>query len=228
MKSLSRRMFLGASAGAVSALSRPGTALAAPAQQKCVVDYRALPVQPAYLTVDCASRRNFQLYRKNTDYLGLAGAVSMTSVRGRQGTFEGGNLFLFPWLKPKGQGLARLWGAVAPTSATAYMSAGPIPNAALPVEEYFCNFVLEAPATLFIGFQVDVPYSKLESRFDWFTTVDKLADGKGVGIDWTSSNLNNGWFAGSRFIPKTDQCGGSTWRKLIIAGLNQAASAAAC
>ena len=75
-----------------------------------------------------------------------------------------------------------------------------------------------------VGFQVDVPYRPLEARFDWFTNVDQLADGKGVGIDWTSSNLNNPWFGGSRFIPNKDQCDGPTWRKLIVDGLNQAAA----
>jgi hypothetical protein len=228
MNDLSRRAFLGVSASVLPALYLHETAAAAPASPPCVANYGPQPVQPSYLTVDCASRRNFQLYRKNTDYLGLVGTVSMTAVRGRQGSYEAGNLFLFPWLKPKAQGLGRVWGAVAPTSATAYMSAGPIPNTSLPVDEYFCNVVLAAPATMFIGFQVDVPYSRVEGRFDWFTNVDKLTDGKGVGIDWTSSNLNNGWFGGSRFIPKSNQCGGSTWRNLIVAGLNQASSGPTC
>jgi hypothetical protein len=152
----------------------------------------------------------------------------MTAVSGRQGNYQAGNLFLFPWLKPKGRGLGRLWGAVAPISNTASMTAEPIPNTNLPPDEYFCNFVIQAQPKLFIGFQIDVPYSPVESRFDWFTNVDKLADGQGVGIDWTSSNLNNGWFGGSRFIPKTTQCGGSNWRKLIVAGLNQASSGPTC
>jgi hypothetical protein len=55
--------------------------------------------------------------------------------------------------------------------------------------------------------------------------VAALADGKGVGIAWTSSNLNHSWFGGSRFIPKEDDCGGATWRKLIIDGLQQASGA---
>jgi hypothetical protein len=77
---------------------------------------------------------------------------------------------------------------------------------------------------MFIGFQVDVPYSKVEGRFDWFTNVPKLADGKGVGIDWTSSNLNHPWFGGSRFIPNKDTCYGAAWRKLIVDGLMQAST----
>jgi len=56
--------------------------------------------------------------------------------------------------------------------------------------------------------------------------VDKLADGAGIGIDFTSHNLNGPWFAGSNWIPKSDDCSGNAWRSLIVAGLNQAASAA--
>ena len=63
---------------------------------------------------------------------------------------------------------------------------------------------------------------------DWRTmaelTVYNLADGKAVGIDWTSNNLNQTWFGGSRFIPKNDTCYGAAWRKLIVDGLMQASS----
>ena len=65
----------------------------------------------------------------------------------------------------------------------------------------------------------------MDAKFPWFTNV-KLADAS-VGIDWTSSNLNNGWFGGSRTIPSTADCNGGQWRKLIVDGLNQA-SAAIC
>src|ERR1700736_1355067 len=58
---------------------------------------------PNRLTVDCASARNFRAFRQNPDYLGLAGTVSMSFVRGQFGTYQAGNLFLYPWLKPKGQ-----------------------------------------------------------------------------------------------------------------------------
>ena len=87
--------------------------------------------------------------------------------------------------------------------------------------------VLQAPWTSFIGFQLDKSYSKYEARLAWFTNVDKLADGKGVGIDWTSANLNNPWFGGSHWIPNTDACNGKAWREIIIAGLQQA-SVPAC
>jgi hypothetical protein len=225
MRQLSRRAFVGMSASAAACLQVPAGAFAA---VQCVTG--AYPgFLPARLTVDCASRRNFALFRQNADYLGLAGAVSMTAVRGKLGRYEAGNLFLFPWLKPKGQALGqgKVWNAVVPTSATAYRQASPIPGATLPQDEYFCHFVLQAPLPAFIGFAVDTPFSKLEAKLGLYSNVDKLSDGKPVGIDWASSNLNHPWFGGDRQIPATDSCNGNAWRKLIVDGLNQA-SVGAC
>jgi hypothetical protein len=220
MTEFDRRTFVGLSVGGVSALALPAPLHAA---AQCVTG--ALPgFQPTMLTVDCASKRNFQLFRKASDYVGLAGVVSMSFVRGSQGSYTAGNLFLFPWLKPKGQG--RNLSASMPLNATQYVGATPIPNATLPLDEYFLRFVLRAPWTSFIGFQVDAPYSATDARNDWCSNVDKLADGAGVGIDWTSHNLNGPWFGGSHWIPGDDTCGGKAWRSLVVAGLAQASSPA--
>jgi hypothetical protein len=215
-----RRAVLGSCVGGVAAFYLPTELSAAP---QCVTAPLP-PFLPNRLSVDCASARNFRAFRQNPDYLGLAGTVSMSVVQGKFGTYQAGNLFLYPWLKPKGQG--RTLPAAMPTSATQVVNATPIPDATLPLDEYFCRHVLQAPWTSFIGFHVDVPYSGDDARRDWFTNVDKLADGKGVGIDWTSSNLNNPWFGGSNWIPNTDSCSGNAWRQVIVAGLNQACAAA--
>src|SRR5882762_3107200 len=125
MDDFSRRAFLGASLVAVETLRQSISAIAAP---QCVTG--SLPAfLPNRLSVDCASRLNFRLFRQNTAYLGLAGAVSMTFVRGKRGSYAAGNLFLFPWLKPKGRALGQntVWPSVAPTSATKYVQASPIP-----------------------------------------------------------------------------------------------------
>jgi hypothetical protein len=225
MHNISRRALLGGSLAAAATLRQPTMALAA---TQCVTG--PLPsFQPTRLTVDCASRRNFQLFRQNTAYLGLAGAVSMTFVRGKIGSYTAGNLFLFPWLKPKGRalGASKVWSSVAPVDATRSISAGPIPGATLPQDEYFCRIVLQVPWTSFIGFTVDEPFSKDQARLAWFTNIDKLADGGGAGIDWTSHNLNRPWFGGSSWIPNTDECGGNAWRQVIADGLMQA-SASVC
>jgi hypothetical protein len=225
MSNLDRRTFLGGSLGALAVVAQPATALA---QTQCVSG--SLPAfLPARLTVDCASRNNFKQFRQNAGYLGLAGTVSMSSVRGKFGSYPAGNLFLFPWLKPKGVALGqtKVWGALMPTSATAAKQASPIPNATLPQDEYFCNVVLQASPNVFIGFAADVPFNTLEAQLGLYTNVDQLADGQPMGLDWASSNLNNPWFGGSRAIPETEVCNGSAWRKLIVDGLNQA-SVGAC
>jgi hypothetical protein len=223
MSDFSRRAFVEISLGGAAACLTPALAAA----QQCVTG--GLPgFLPSNLTVDCASKRNFHAFRQYPEYLGLAGVVSMTFVRGSKGTYPAGNLFLFPWLKKKGQALAgRTWPAVVPINATQVVNSSPIPNAALPLDECICRFRLEAPSASFIGFQVDTPLTKWEARWAWFTNVDKLADGKGIGITWTSANLNYPWFGGSRWIPNTDACNGKAWRAVIIAGLNHA-SVPAC
>jgi hypothetical protein len=219
----SRRAFIGASLVAVGTLRQSVSAIAAP---QCVTG--SLPgFLPNRLTVDCASRMNFRLFRKNPTYLGLAGVVSMTFVRGTQGSYSAGNLFLFPWLKPKGRARSVVWPSVAPTDATQFVQASPIPNAYLPLDEYFCRIVLKAPWSNFIGFELDAPFGQGRAKLAWVTNVDKLADGGPVGINWTSSNLNRAWFGGSSCIPNTDTCNGRAWRKVIVDGLNQA-SVGAC
>src|ERR1700709_1231582 len=114
MSGFDRRAFLGMSVGAVSMLRHPLSAAAQPAA--CVPGGTAqfLPVR---LNVDCASRRNFQLFRKNTADVGLAGVVSMSFVRGRYGSYDAGSMMVFPWLKPKGKNLAALPAAM-PVSST--------------------------------------------------------------------------------------------------------------
>jgi hypothetical protein len=208
------------SAAAVAATGQPISALAA---AECVTGpYPGF--LPNYLTVDCASKRNFQLFRQNPDYLGLAGVVSMTAVLGKFGTYQAGNLFLFPWLKPKGRLSGKAWAAVLPVNATQSMQAGPIPGSTLPQDEYFCQYILQAQSSQFIGFGVDTPFGALEAQMGLYTNV-KLADGKALGIDWASSNLNLPWFGGSRAIPNTDTCNGAAWRKLIIDGIDRASPA---
>jgi len=221
MIAVDRRAFVGMSAASLPALCSPQSVQAA---AQCIAG--SLPgFLPVMLTVDCASKHNFRTFRQNSKFLGLAGAVSMTFVTGNKGSYPAGNLFLFPWIKPAGQG--RNFNAVLPVNAVQTLSAEPIPDGTLPLDEYFCRFVLRAPWTSFIGFQLDNPYSGDDTRRDWFTNLDKLADGKGVGIEWTSSNLNNSWFGGSHWIPKDDTCSGAAWRKLIEAALVRA-SVPAC
>jgi hypothetical protein len=213
-----RRAFLGMSAGAISMLRHP---LTAAAQTPACVPGGMAQFLPTRLNVDCASRRNFQLFRNNTSDVGLAGVVSMSFVRGKYGSYDAGSMMVFPWSKPKAKNGALP--AVVPVNGLQFMPSAPIPNATLPLDEYFCNYRLLAPLPMFIGFQVDVPYGQNEARLDWFSNAT-LADGQDVGIDWTSCNLNQPWFGGSRTIPNKDTCNGAAWRKLIVDGLSQAST----
>jgi hypothetical protein len=219
MQSLDRRAFL-AAVGAFSLAPSSGSN-AAPV---CVTNGLP-PFTPNRLTIDCATRVNFANYRKNAAYQGLAGVVSMTHVKGRYGEYPAGNLFLFPWLNASGLklGAAKDWRAVMPVSLTKSAPATPIPGWTLPLDEYFCRIVLETPVQSFIGFRVDAPFPEKNSPTrPWRTNVSQLADRAPIGIEWTSSNLNRPWFAGSQWIPPTDDCKGNAWRALIIDGLNQA------
>ncbi len=76
MVDFSRRAFLSMSGGGLSVLAHPVSALA---QATCSM---MPPFLPNQLTVDCASRQNFQLYRKNAPYLGLTGVVNMSFASG--------------------------------------------------------------------------------------------------------------------------------------------------
>src|SRR5262249_16880113 len=143
--------------------------------------------------------------------------------RGKWGSYPAGSLFLFPWLKPKGQLLTgKVWPAVVPGADTQLLNSAPIPNGALPVDDAFLRFKLQAPVDAFIGLQAGTSLPAWEGKWAWYTNVDKLCDGKPVGITWTSANLNQPWFGGSRWIPNTDVCNGKAWRTVIIAALNQA------
>jgi hypothetical protein len=218
-----RRAFLGLTAGALSVLHNPQTVFGA----TCVTS--GLPeFLPARLTVDCASRKNYNIFRANSGYMGLAGAVNMTWVQGKYGRYEAGNLFLFPWLKDKGRafGPNKVWGSLIPISATQTMAMSPINQWLLPPDEHFCRYCIQAPWASFIGFRLDVAVGVNDAKRPWFTNT-KLADGRTWGIAWNSSNLNDPWFGGSRWIPNTDGCKGNAWRALIVDGLKQA-SAGVC
>jgi hypothetical protein len=91
----------------------------------------------------------------------------------------------------------------------------------------FLSVRAEGAGVDFIGFELDVPFGQGRARLPWVTNVNKLADGKPLGINWTSSNLNRPWFGGNSCIPNSETCNGNAWRKVIVDGLNQA-SVGAC
>ena len=119
MIAMDSRAFVGMTAGTLSAVCTPESVFAA---AQCVTG--GLPgFLPTMLTVDCASKQNFRTFRQNPKLLGLAGVVSMSFVRGRQGDYPAGNLFLFPWVKPKVQG--KSLAAAVPLNGVHYPSRCP-------------------------------------------------------------------------------------------------------
>jgi hypothetical protein len=213
MATVSRRTFVTGSASAAGAFAfLPTTVLAAP---QCVSSYL-----PARLTVDCASRQNFQIFRQYSAYVGLAGIVSMTAIVSKVGRYPAGNLFLFPCLKVKGR--APVFKAYFPTSTAASNTTAPGLWGA-PRDEYLCRTVLQAAPASFIGVEIDVPFGTDRASTPRFSNIAGLPDGQPLGINWTSSTLNHRHFAGSRLIPANGVCSGETWRKLIIDGLKLAA-----
>lgn len=231
MSKLDRRAFLFASVGALSATG--GFAHAAPALQ-CSSPSVPAAIVPNRLLVDCAARLNFKLFRANPDYVGLTGLVSLNVVKAKLGTYPAGTMMLFPQLKPKGVALGanRVWpsyvtAADPATGASTLRQVDAIRMQTLPADDYFCLVVLSAPSSFFIGFSVDAASDPVPGNQTWVSNVEKLADGKGVTVGWSSANFNAPWFGGSRWIPADDQCQGKAWRAVIIDGLSQA-SIGAC
>jgi hypothetical protein len=107
----------------------------------------------------------------------------MTFVRGSQGAYSAGNLFLFPWLKRRGPAGSVVWPSVMPIDATQFVQASPIPNKNLPLGDYFCHFVLKAPSSNFIGFELDTPFGQGRSRLAWVTNLDSSR----MALRWVST-----------------------------------------
>ena len=213
MSDLSRRSFIATSVGALSLLHDPLRALACSELEGAGLASR--------LNIAQSTRRNLRTFVESKGALGLAGLVSMTAVTGELGSYDANALFLFPWVKAHAP--APLPAAYLPVGNEEVAAATPFTPAGIALDEHFCRFVLKAPPENFIGFVVDTPVPAYLARHPWFTNVDDLAAGKGVGIHWTSGNLNPPWFAGSTWIPPETGYG-AYWRNRIVDGLREAAS----
>jgi hypothetical protein len=213
MRDLNRRSFIGTSVGALALLNDPLAALAC--------SESAAAALPSRLNVAHAARQNLRAYFKNESALGLAGLVSMETVKGEFGTYAANSLFLFPYTKPNGP--SALPAAYLPVGEEGIATTMPFTPAGLALDEQFCRYVLQAPPESFIGFVIEKPVAEYLAHYPWFTNVHDLVEGKSVGIHWTSGNLNPRWFNGSTWIPPgtTD---GAHWRRLIVDGLREAAS----
>jgi hypothetical protein len=197
MSALSRRSFIGACVGGLSVL-RSGRTISA--------GLECDPISPPHeLTFDCSVANSLKLFLQNVDALGLVGLVCVKPARG----FAYGRFFLAPWLKPSDRPTGPFANVLRPTG--------------IPLDEQFCVYGLRAPTSNFIGFSIDQPVSGTTAQLPWYSNVDDIMGGS-VGIEWVSINLNQPWFAGSRWIPEDKTCDGMYWRALVVAALRRAAA----
>jgi hypothetical protein len=211
METPSRRAFLATSAGIVCAIHSANTALAA--LQVSATD------TPVSLRISLANALNFRLFAQNRDTLGLSAVMAMRPVDGRLGSYPAGSLFLFPFNRDatSARELAHLPG---PDAASPLIKSAAMTTLGLPPDEFFCHYVLKAPWQGFISCALDAPIAREIGMSPWHSNLE--IGGTTIGIRWTSSNLNHPWFAGSRWIPESDD--GQIGRARIIGGVRRAAA----
>lgn len=210
METPSRRAFLATSAGCFCAIHRASVALA---------DLQVNAIDtPVSLRISLANALNFRSFEQNRAALGLTAVMAMRSVDGKLGSYPTGSLFLFPFNRDatSARELAHLPGS---NTASPLIKAAPMTTLGLPPDEFFCHYVLKAPWQSFISCILDMPIAREIGAWPWHSNVE--IGGTTIGIRWTSSNLNHPWFAGSRWIPESDD--GQVWRARIIDGVHRAA-----
>jgi hypothetical protein len=210
MEAPSRRGFLATSAGGYCAIYSGNTALAA-------LQIGSIE-SPVSLRISLANALNFRLFAQNRSTLGLTAVMAMRPVDGRLGSYPASSLFLFPFNRDatSARELAHLPG---PEAASPLIKTAAMTTHGLPPDEFFCHYVLKAPWQSFISCTLDAPVVRDIGTSPWHGNVE--IGGTTIGIRWTSSNLNHPWFAGSRWIPESDD--GQVWRARIIDGVRRAA-----
>jgi len=210
MKTPSRRAFLATSAGGFCAIHGANAALAA---------LQIGPIEsPVSLRISLANALNFRLFAQNRSTLGLSAVMAMRPVDGRLGSYPASSLFLFPFNRDatSARELAHLPG---PDAASPLIKTAAMTTLGLPPDEFFCHYVLKAPWQSFISCALEAPVAREIGTAPWHSNVE--IGGATIGVRWTSSNLNHPWFAGSRWIPESDD--GQIWRSRIIDGVRRAA-----
>ena len=183
----------------------------------------AAPFEAANLSssarIDLANALNFELFVRSKNTLGLTAVMAMRPVQGEFGNYPAASLFLFPFMRGASSAdePAFLPGASA---ASPLIETAPMTTLGLAPDEFFCHYVLKAPWQSFIGCALDAPIAREIGVAPWHSN-EAIGD-ETIGIRWTSSNLNDRWFDGSRWIPESDD--GNAWRARIIQGVRRAAA----
>jgi len=211
METPSRRAFFAISAGGVCVVHGGSAALAA--RPLDAID------TPVSSQIRLASALNLRSFLRNRDTLGLSAVMAMQPVDGELGSYPAGSLLLFPF---KRHASSPDQPAFLPGSqrASPLITAVPMMTRGLAPDEFFCHYVLKAPWQSFISCEFGAPIAREIGLAPWHGNV-AIGDDI-VGVRWTSSNLNDSWFLGSRWIPETDL--GKAWRARIIDGVRRAAA----
>jgi hypothetical protein len=211
METPSRRAFFAISVGGLCVVRSAGAAFAA-------LQLDAVGA-PASARISLANALNFRSFVLHKETLGLTAVMAMQPVEGGLGRYPAGSLFLFPFKRdvsgPDQPAFLPGSGAASPLVTTV-----PMTTLGLAPDEFFCHYVLKAPWQSFISCALDTPIACEIGIWPWHSNV-AIGD-ETIGIRWTSSNLNNPWFDGSRWIPESDH--GKAWRARIIDGVRRAAA----
>lgn len=211
MSGSSRRAFFAISASGFCALQFGGSAWAALETSAAVL---------ARAPLDLVNRLNLQVFLAGGNALRLAGLMSMEPIHGERGHYERASLLLFPFKREASAADATAFLPGADVAKPIIRTAAMDPLG-LPPDEFLCHYVLNAPRQSFIGFELGAPLPRDCANRPWHSNLK--VGGIVLGATWTSANLNDRWFAGSRWIP--DDESGRAWRDRIIGGLRRAAAA---
>jgi hypothetical protein len=212
MNTVNRRAFL--ATAAVGLCTTPGTSLLQASQQ---IHGSQTPQSPR---ISFANALNFSSFVQNKEKLALSAVMAMRPIACKAGSYPSGSLFLFPFSQRNSQASSAAAFLPGSDAGAPLIATAPMATLGLPPDEFFCHYVIQAPPQSFIGCEVGAPVAHNDSRGPWHGNV--VIAGETVGFRWTSSNLNDPWFGGSRWIPESDE--GNPCRDRFIDGVRHAAA----
>lgn len=177
---------------------------------------------PPSRQIALANALNFLSFAQNREELALIAVMAMRPVDGKVGGYPSGSLLLFPFSLRHSQTSSAAAFLLGSGPGNSPITAAPMTTLGLPPDEFFCHYVIEASPHGFISCEVGAPIARDDSRGPWHGNV--VIAGETFGFRWTSSNLNDRWFGGSRWIPDDDN--GAVWRDRFIEGVRGAAALA--
>jgi hypothetical protein len=212
MNTVNRRAFL--ATAAVGLCTTPGTSLLQALQQ---IHGRQIPQSPH---LAFANALNFSSFAQNKEKLALSAVMAMRPVACKVGSYPFGSLFLFPFSQCNSEVSSAAAFLPGSDAGSPLIATAPMATLGLPLDEFFCHYVIQAPPQSFVSCEVGGPIAQNDSRGPWHGNA--MIAGEAIGFRWTSSNMNHPWFGGSRWIPGSAD--GNSWRDRFIDGVRHAAA----